>query len=102
MTMDNNQSEFIGVTGSRKNLFIKVTEMKFISSTGVYIYSFTDRRGNVVKSWVQEQKHYDWKLELGDCIDIDAYVNKHELNTYTQIRETYINRIKILENKGKP
>ena len=39
--------------------------------------------------------------QTGDCIDMTAFVRKHEMNKYNQLRETFINRVKIIENKGQ-
>lgn len=95
-------SEYIGVVGNRRNFFIKLLEKRFLNSHGSYIYTFVDKRGNIVKSWVTPEKDEEWNLSIKDCIDLDGYVRKHEANKYTHIRETFINRIKIIDNKGQP
>tara|TARA_B100000085_G_C18447231_1_gene473300 strand:- start:175 stop:852 length:678 start_codon:yes stop_codon:yes gene_type:complete len=94
-------SDYVGVVGTRMNLFIKLIEKKYISGAECYLYTFIDRRQNVVKAWMQNDKDERLNLNLGDCIDLDAYINKHEANKYNQVRETFINRIKIIDNKGK-
>lgn len=94
-------SEYVGVTGKRQNLFLKLIEKKYIRGAECYLYTFVDRRQNVVKTWVTYDKKDAFNFEVGDCVDMDAYINKHESNKYTEVRETYINRIKIIENKGQ-
>ena len=59
-----------------------------------------DRRKNIVKTWVNIDKDEAWNFQKSDCIDLDAFVRKHEANKFNDIRETYINRIKIIVNKG--
>ena len=93
-------SEYVGVVGKRQNLFLKLIEKKYIRGAECYLYTFIDRRQNVVKTWVTYEKKDAFDMNIGDCIDLDAYINKHESNKYTEVRETYINRIKIIENKG--
>jgi len=93
-------SEYVGVVGKRKNFFIKLLEKKFLRSHDSYIYTFADRRANLIKTWVTPEKDQEWNMNVNDCIDLDGYVRRHEANKYTKIRETYINRVKIIENKG--
>lgn len=93
-------SDYVGVVGKRKNFFIKLLEKKYLQSHDSYIYTFVDRRKNVVKTWVTMDKDEEWNMKVNDCVDLDGFVRVHEANKYTKIRETYINRVKIIENKG--
>ena len=93
-------SDYVGVTGKRQNLFLKLIEKKYIRGAECYLYTFVDRKQNVLKTWVTYEKKEAFNFEVGDCIDMDAYIAKHEANRYTEVRETYINRIKVIENKG--
>jgi hypothetical protein len=93
-------SEYVGTVGKRENFFIKLISKKYITGAECYLYTFIDRHKNVVKTWVTMDKEEAFKMSINDCVDLDAYVNKHEANKYNEVRETYINRIKIIENKG--
>lgn len=95
------KSDYVGVVGKRQNFFIKLFAEKYIRGAECYLYTFIDRRQNVIKTWVTMDKKQAFNIEVGDCVDLDAYVAKHEANKHTAVRETYINRIKIIENKGK-
>ena len=65
------------------------------------IFTFIDRRKNLIKTWVDAEKVEKFNMATGDCIDMTAFVRKHEMNKYNQLRETFINRVKIIENKGQ-
>lgn len=94
------ESDYVGVVGKRQNFFLKLLDKKFIPNNDSYLYTFMDRRKNLVKSWVTSEKDEAWSWQKNDCIDLDAFVRKHEANKYNNLRETYINRIKFIENKG--
>jgi hypothetical protein len=94
-------STYVGIVGKRQNFFLKYMSKKFIPTAECYLYTFCDRHKNLIKSWVTIDKDEQYEFQTGDCIDMDAYVNKHEANKYNALRETVINRIKIIENKGQ-
>lgn len=94
-------STYVGIVGKRQNFFIKFLSKKFIPAADCYLYTFVDRHKNLIKAWVSIEKDEQYNFVEGDCIDLDAYVNKHEANKYNALRETVINRIKIIENKGQ-
>ena len=54
----------------------------------------------VCSLYVTYDKHEAWEMKIGDCVDLDGFVRKHEINKYSDIRETFINRVKVIENKG--
>jgi hypothetical protein len=93
-------SDYVGVVGTRENFFIKLISKKYIRGAECYLYTFMDRRQNIVKTWVTMDKEQSFNLNVNDCVDLDAYVKKHEANKLNSVRETYINRIKIIDNKG--
>ena len=94
-------SDYVGVTGKRQNFFIKLIDTKYMPGSESFLYTFCDRRKNIIKTWVTAEKHQEWNIKINDCVDVDAYVRMHQANKYNHIRETYINRIKIKENKGQ-
>ena len=94
-------SDYVGVAGKRRNFFIKLIHKHHMVDHESWIYTFIDRNKNLVKTWVTYDKHDAWEFNINDCIDLDAYVRKHELNRYSKLRETFINRVKIIENKGQ-
>ena len=93
-------SDYVGIAGKRQNFFVKFLEKRFIPNNDSYLYTFIDRRKNLIKTWVTSDKDEAWEWNVNDCIDLDAFVRKHEANKFSGLRETYINRIKLIENKG--
>jgi|TARA_R110000822_G_scaffold63911_11_gene157118 hypothetical protein len=99
-TKEFEDSDYVGVVGKRQNFFVKFLSKKYIATNESFLYTFMDRRKNIVKTWVNIDKDEAWNFQKSDCIDLDAFVRKHEANKFNDIRETYINRIKIIVNKG--
>lgn len=93
-------SDYVGVPGKRKNFFVKLLQKHHMQDHESYIYTFCDRNKNLIKTWVTYDKHEAWEMKIGDCIDLDGFVRKHEINKYSDIRETFINRVKVIDNKG--
>ena len=98
--MRHSNSDYVGTVGERQNFFLKLLEKKFISAAECELWTWTDKRNNIVKTWVTVLKAEEWRVEVGDCVDLDAFVRKHEANKFNNIRETYINRLKIIDNVG--
>ena len=93
-------SDYVGNVGERQNFFLKLLEKKFIGAAECELWTWTDKRNNIVKTWVTMLKTEEWQIQIGDCVDLDAFVRKHEANKMNNIRETYINRLKIIDNVG--
>ena len=94
-------SDYLGVVGKRREFFLKLIERQYIQSMECSLFTFIDRRKNLVKTWVSADKVEQFNMSEGDCVDLTAFVRKHEKNKYNNLRETIINRVKIVENKGK-
>ena len=89
---------YVGEVGTRMNLFLKVARKHYMATHDAYIYSFVDRGGNNFSAFIDTQKNEKFGLEVGDCIDLDAYINSHAYNDYQKVEETRLNRIKLIEN----
>ena len=94
-------SDYVGVVGKRSNFFLKLISRQYVKSMDCSIFTFIDRRKNLIKTWVDAEKVEKFNMATGDCIDMTAFVRKHEMNKNNQLRETFINRVKIIENKGQ-
>ncbi len=93
--MGDNMSEdiFLANRGIRKDFFLKLVR---IDDKGEYkIHRLVDRTG-------REAMFYrcsgDVSFEVNDCILIKATVAEHR--EYKNVPFSYLNRVKILENKG--
>lgn len=93
--MGDNMSEelFLANKGTRKDFFLKLVR---IDDKGEYkIHRLVDRTG-------REAMFYrcsgDVPFEINDCIVLKATVAEHR--EYKNIPYSYLNRVKIIENKG--
>ena len=57
------ESDYVGVVGKRQNFFLKLLDKKFIHNNDSYLYTFMDRRKNLVKSWVTSEKDEAWSWQ---------------------------------------
>ena len=94
------KSDYVGVQGKRKNWFLKLIEKKKTNYEGLFVYTFVDRQNNLHCTWVTPEKDESWDINLNDCVDLDATVKGHKLNKFTGVRETWVNRLKIIDNMG--
>ena len=108
-------SEFIGIKGYKYELFLRYEETKEFGpsrySDGFVIHNFVDRKGNHVSLYnvVSRSPVGIRHLEPGDCVKLKGTVVAHREVRFSTLfgeepevrKVTRLNRVTILENKGK-
>ena len=108
-------SEFIGIKGYKYELFLRYEETREFPasrySDGFVIHNFVDREGNHVSLYnvVRRSPIGIRHLEPGDCVKLKGTIVAHrevrfasKFGDEPQVRKvTRLNRVTILENKGK-
>ena len=88
------KSEYVGTVGKRSNFFVKVENIRHISSVGSNLYCTTVRdTSNIVKFFGNAD------INVGDTVEIGAYVKGQTVSDYHGGKETMVNRIKIISEK---
>jgi len=85
-------SEYVGTVGKRCSFNLSVISKRYLSKHDSYIITAKDEHGNIVKFFVGY--HTLTLPEVGDEMDITAYVKSHEVGRFNGAKETTINRIK--------
>jgi len=83
-------SDFQGSPGSRCNFDIKVEFVKFIPTTNSYLVTSSIDNKHILKFFTPEKK-----FSVGKKYSVAGFVKPHALNSYTNFKETMINRVKI-------
>ena len=108
-------SEYIGIRGDKCELFLRYEETKEFGpsrySDGFVIHNFVDRKGNHVSLYnvVSRSPVGIRHLEPGDCVKLKGTVVAHREVRFSTLfgeepevrKVTRLNRVTILENKGK-
>lgn len=88
------KSEYVGTVGKRSNFFVKVENIRHISSVGSNLYCTTVRdTSNIVKFFGNAD------INVGDTVELGAYVKGQTVSDYHGGKETMVNRIKIISEK---
>jgi len=88
------QEVYMGELGEKKKLFLKLT--KKIIRDDYTVHKLKDRQN-------REAMFYNYKgldFEVEDCILVEARIK--DFRSYKQVPFTYLNYVKVLENKGNP
>ena len=89
-------SAWLGTLDKRDEFFVKLLKVSFIENYGSYIYQVITREGNVGNFWSNKEL----QLCQNDCFLMKATPKQHNLNKYSQNKETKFNRVKVIENMG--
>jgi hypothetical protein len=87
-------SQHFGIRGQRYDLELEVLDAKYIQSREVYMITTLYQNRDIVKFWWQNQPDI-CDLISGKVIKVRGTVNRHEVNSHNQAKETLINRVKI-------
>ena len=88
------KSEYVGTVGKRSNFFVKVENIRNITSVGSNLYCTTVRdTSNIVKFFGNDE------IEVGDTVEIGAFVKSQTVSDFHGGKETMVNRIKIISEK---
>lgn len=102
---------WIGREMQRGNFFVKLTE--FVEKSDYTIHKVIDKTGNRGIFFNYKMKNhkggehadddtvnYTDGIGEGDCFLMTATPSRHQINKYDGGKETYFNRVTVLENKG--
>ena len=102
---------WIGREMQRGNFFVKLTEMiikedytvhKVVDKTGnrgiFFNYKMKNHKGGEHAD--DDTVNYTDGIDKGDCFLMTATPSRHQINKYDGGKETYFNRVTIVENKG--
>jgi len=102
---------WIGREMQRGNFFVKLTE--FVEKSDYTIHKVIDKTGNRGIFFNYKMKNhkggehadddtvnYTDGISEGDCFLMTATPSRHQINKYDGGKETYFNRVTVLENKG--
>ena len=89
--------DYLGPVGMKPELFLKLVKRKEFPE---YIMHFMEDRNG------RKAMFYNYKGEEfteGDCVLLKATIAEHRKDKYDGRKPlTYLNRVTVLENKGKP
>ena len=90
-------SKHFGDVKHRYDLSVDVVDCKFIQKSGVYMITTLYNNTDIIKFWWRDQP--DLSDIISDAtIQIRGTVNKHEVGRFTHAQETFMNRVKIVQN----
>jgi len=85
-----NSSEYVGQVRSRTQFGLVIENIRFISSTGSYLYCCSQNSSNIVKFFHEKELG-----EPGSHLEITAFVKSHQISSYHGGQETLVNRVKV-------
>jgi len=90
-------SEFMGTLKKRGEFFVKLIEVVPVSNRGFKVNKVVDRTGNMGVIICDINASI---AEKGECFLFKGTPVGQEISTYTGVKETRFNRIKVLNNVG--
>jgi hypothetical protein len=103
---------WIGTERKRGNFFVKLTSM--ISKEDYTLHKVVDKKGNRGLFYHYKMKdhkggehadddtvNYTDSIAMNDCFLMTATPSRHQISKYDGGKETYFNRVTVLENKGR-
>jgi hypothetical protein len=85
-------SEYVGTLNKRGNLTITIENIRYIASVGSNLFCGSVDGKHIVKFF-----NNDIKYQVGDTIDIAAFIKSHGVSKYHHGKETMVNRIKVVD-----
>lgn len=89
-------SDYSGTLHKRCEFKLSVISKRFIPKHDSHVVTSKDEQGNIVKFFVGG--YNDLTCEVGDVMEVTAYVKSHEVSKFNGAKETTINRIKVLQS----
>ena len=83
-------SEYVGEVGKRGVFTAKVENLRYIASTVSYLISCSVDDTHILKFFGDVACG-----KVGDTIQLNGFVKSHSVSTYSNAKETMINRVKI-------
>lgn len=86
-------SDYSGTLHKRCEFTLSVISKRFIPKHNSHVVTSRDEEGNLVKFFIGGYNNLS--CEVGDVMEVTAYVKSHEVSKFNGARETVINRIKV-------
>jgi len=83
-------SEFVGEIAKRGTFEAKIENMRYIAKTGSYLVSCSVDDKHILKFFSPQQVG-----KVGDLINVTGFVKSQNISSYSNAKETMINRIKF-------
>jgi hypothetical protein len=94
------KSSFVGEQRKRMIFDVAVDMVKPLPHKNLYIITFLDKNKNIIKTFSVDDPT-NMGIVAGSNIQISCWVKGHQINQYTNGKETMVNRIKVLTKGGK-
>jgi len=88
-------SDYSGTLHKRCEFTLSVISKRFIPKHSSHVVTSRDEDGNLVKFFIGGYNNLS--CEVGDIMEVTAYVKSHEVSKFNGAKETVINRIKIID-----
>ena len=86
--------------GDRRALFLRFESAR-LTRNSYSVFKFVDEHDNVFLCFSNHIKFNDNPIEPGNCYILNATIKRHSHNSYENVDETHINRIKVLKCLGR-
>ena len=87
-------SEFVGEKGNRCKFTVEVNDIRFVEKFGINLVTCIESDKNVVKFFYANDPASNG-IEVGKTINIAAFVKGQDISTYSGVKETMVNRVKV-------
>jgi hypothetical protein len=84
-------SDYVGDVGKRGEFTAKIENLRYIAKTASYLVSCSVDDKHILKFFSGSASG-----KVGDTVQITGFVKSHSVSTYSNAKETMINRIKIV------
>ena len=88
-------SEYVGAMGSRGAFTVEVNDIRFVEKFGINLVTCIESNKNVVKFFYANDPSSNG-IEVGKTINITAFVKGQEVSKYSGVKETMVNRVKVV------
>ena len=93
-------SSFVGEQRKRMIFDVVVDMVRPVKDGTLHIITFLDKHNNIIKSFSSENPANSG-IVVGANLQISCWVKGHQINKYTNGKETIVNRLKILTEGSK-
>lgn len=94
------KSSFVGEQRKRMIFDVVVDMVKPVKDGTLHIMTFLDKNNNIIKSFSPDNPVNNG-IVVGASLQISCWIKAHQINKYTNGKETMVNRIKILTEGSK-
>ncbi len=94
------KSSFVGEQRKRMIFDVIVDMVRPVKDGSLHIITFLDKNNNIIKSFSSENPS-NGGIVVGANLQVSCWVKGHQINKYTNGKETIVNRLKILTEGSK-